>query len=174
VKRFIKIGLQVFLGLILGLAGGASIGGLRHYNEVVAWEADGFLVLRGDYAYLQYKHADSQHGESALLDYLNAVQWLQGKRNPILRKQLAFDSGLTYLRLFRLKQASNDTENAEKFMKLAQSEFSSIGWKDVSETALQRRIEAREANEVSLDANDDPLAAVPAGDEPANEKAHTP
>ena len=173
-KRLLNICLQALLGLILGLVGGASIGGLRHYSETVAWEADDYLTLRRDYAYLQYKHADSEHGREALLSYLDAIQWLEEKRNPILRKRLAFESGLTYLRLFRLEQTSNNAASAEKFMKRAQMEFSSLGWKDVSETHLQQSMETRESGEMTLDGNDNALAATPAGHRLSNGKAQTP
>jgi hypothetical protein len=173
-KRPVKIILQVFLGLILGLVVGASVGGFRNYSEEVGWYANGYLTLRGDYAYLQYKHADPQHGREALLTYLDALHWLEEKRSPVLRKQLAFDSGLTYLRLFRLEQASNNTANAEKFIKLAQAEFSSLGWKDVSEIRLQSSIETREANERTLDGIDGVLAATSVGPQSSGRKVGAP
>ncbi len=173
-KHLLKIGLQAFLGLVVGLVGGASIGGFRHYPEIVAVEADDYLGLRADFAYFQYKHADRQHAKQALLGYLDAIHWLKEKQDPILRKRLAFDSGLTYLRLFRLEQASNNAAGAEQFMQLAQAEFSSLGWKDVSETHLQKSIETREAGEVALDSDGDAGAIASAGRHPADVEAEAP
>jgi hypothetical protein len=86
------------------------------------------------------------------LDYLGVLQKIQNEGIQYPQRTLHFDSGLTYMRLYRLDLAANKPAEATDYLKSAQREFSSLGWKDdvVSPENLIKKAEMREASEAKL------------------------
>ncbi len=160
-RRILRVCLHIFLGLALGTVVGASVGTPRKYSELKAACATAYLSFYGDYAYLQYKHANTESARQALHGYLDSVSGFESEKLPQMNRELAFDSGLTYLRLYRLETAANDTAEADRYMKLSEPEFASLGWKDTSKSGLQKFIETREKNELPLDGHGPGPGMVP-------------
>jgi hypothetical protein len=101
------------------------------------------------YSFLQYNQAGPEEGRAALQQYLSLLQRIQDEHINSPPDTLHRDFGLTYLRLYRLESAAGNSVLADGYMRSAQKEFLSLGWKeeDVSTEALKKDIETRELNE---------------------------
>jgi hypothetical protein len=105
-----------------------------------------------EYSLLQSTQAGPDQGEAALLQYLGLLQRIQNEKIRYPQNTLRRESGLTYLRLYRLELAAGNSETAGDDMKAAQKELSALGWKaeDLTAGALNKQIETRESNEAKL------------------------
>lgn len=104
------------------------------------------------YSFLQYNQAGPEDGRAALLQYIKLLQRIKDEHIDFPSSTLHYDFGLTYLRLYRLESAAGNGAAADGYMRLAQREFSSLGWKEehVSTEALEKDIETRESGEANL------------------------
>lgn len=105
-----------------------------------------------EYSFLQYNQASPDQGKTALLQYLELLRRIKDKKIQYPKNTLHRDSGLTYLRLYRLESTAGNYTAADDYMRSAQKEWSALGWKDkdVSTEALTKLIETRELNETNL------------------------
>jgi hypothetical protein len=103
------------------------------------------------FSFLQYNQAPPDRGREALGLYLKFLQRIRRENIPYPQNTLHADFGLTYLRLYRLESADDDSVAAAAYMKAARKEWSPPGSKaEVSEEVLTRLIETRETNEQRL------------------------
>ena len=116
----------------------------------------GFL---GEYFFLQYNQAGGEQGRTALLVYLGELQRIQNDKIKYPEKTLHLDTALTYLRLYRLEAAANNSAKADEYLRSAQKELLSIGQKDSSAEHL-KAIETRESEEARLYNSDTSPAAI--------------
>lgn len=134
--------------------------------------ADMYAANMQNYSFLQYRQASPDQGTIALLLYLKLLQRIkdQGIRYP--ESTLHFQSGLAYLRLYRLESIAGDSTAAGGYMRSAQKECSALGWKDVSTESLVKLIETRELNEAKL-YNSSELPVPTAEEKPEKSKEKT-
>jgi len=104
------------------------------------------------YSFLQASQADTSDGRVALVEYVNLLKRIRREGLKFPEKRLRYDLGLAYLRLFRLELLAGNSQAADSYMKLAQQELSSLGWKkdDLATAALEESIDKQEAAEEKL------------------------
>ncbi|MGH9711903.1 MAG: hypothetical protein ACRD5M_01225 [Candidatus Acidiferrales bacterium] len=133
------------VALLIGL----SIGAITEFhNASFAFQAfhDGLQAtgpaMLGDFSYLQYKHADSEHAKVALQTYANLMEEMV-KLNPeeARHQDLAF----TYLRLALLEDASNNREQSHAYMTKARYWNAARGGRDLSDSKMKAALNARDA-----------------------------
>jgi hypothetical protein len=145
-----------FACLVVFLVAGAATCAIRakyKYTPMVKSSmAHSYVSLVGEYSFLQYNQAGGEKGKTALLDYHGVLQKIQNEGIQDPQRTLHFYSGFTYMRLYRLDLAANKPAEATDYLKSAQREFSSLGWKDdvVSPENLIKKAEMREASEAKL------------------------
>jgi hypothetical protein len=150
--------------LLAGVACCAIRAKYRCLPMVRAGLAPAYVAFFRDYSFLQYRQAGGEQGETALLGYLGILQKIRDEGIDYPQNSLRFDSGLTYLRLYRLELAAGNTPQASEYLKSAQKELTRLGWKDVSTETLIKNISAREAGEAKL-YNSDKDIPIPSGAE---------
>ncbi len=153
--------------LVFLVAAAASCGIRAKYRELLklrASSASFYTGFLGGYSFLQYNQAGGEQGKTALLVYLGELQRIQNEKIKYPGNTLHFNSALTYLRLYRLEVAANNSTKADEYLRSAQKELSSLGQKDVSAEHLIKAIETREVDEARL-YNKDATAPV-AGPKP--------
>src|SRR5713101_6923828 len=161
-----------FACLVVFVVVGAATCAIRaHYKYtpvVKSSMADSYASLVSRYSFLQYNQAGGEQAKKALLDYLDVLQKIQNEGIQFPRSTTHFDSGLTYMRLYRLGVEANKPAEAADYLKLAQAEFSSRGWKSesISSESLIKKTEMREASEAKLYNTDKKLNAPAARKEP--------
>lgn len=128
--------------------------------------AHSYAAFLGEYSFLQYKQAGGEQAKTALLAYLGELRRIQREKIRYPENSLHFDSALTYLRLYRLEVAANNPSKADEYLRSAQKELTSLGWKDVSAEHLIRVIAAREIDEARLYNNAKDMTAPAAGQKP--------
>ncbi len=152
--KVLKTVLFCFACLLVFLVTGAASCAIRakygYLPKVRASLAYSYAALLGEYSFLQYNQAGGEQGKTALLDYVGMLQKIRSDRIQYPENILHFDSALTYLRLYRLEVAANNSTKPEEYLRSAQKELSSMGKKDVSAELLIKLIETREANEAKL------------------------
>jgi len=168
--KAVKIILFCFACLLVFLVTGAVCCGIRakywDLPNVRASLAYSYTSFFGEYSFLQYNQAGGEQGKTALLDYLGILHRIQNEKIKYPEKALHFYSDLTYLRLYRLEVASNNSVKAAEYVRSAQNELAILGQKDVLATNLIKSIEAQEAYEAKLYNNDRDVSASVTGQKP--------
>jgi hypothetical protein len=153
ILRTALFSLGCLLTFLLAAAASCSLRARYHYvpklKSMYAYEDAGNLDR---YSFLQYNQAGPEEGRAGLQQYLRLLQRIQDEHINFPSVSLHRDLGLTFLRLYRLESAAGNDATADGYMKSAQREFSSLGWKEenVSTEALKKDIETRELNEAKL------------------------
>ncbi len=122
----------------------------RRYIPLIEYkDARMYLQNMRDYAFLQYTQAGPDQARAAMLVYLGGLKRVQDEHIPYPRNAMHYDSGLAYLRLYRLESSVGNRDAADADMRRAQEEFSGLGWKpdQFSVDALIKASESREAQE---------------------------
>jgi hypothetical protein len=157
------IGFSLVWVLVFLIAGAAT--GLIRAGHLFAIERSSVAYsdasLLEQYSFLQYNQAGREKAKAALLTYRDVLQKIRSEKIAYAPNTLHFDYGLTCLRLYRLEVAANQPSEADTYLRSAQKEFSSLGWKDVSSDFLAKTIDTREAAEARAYDNDEapPLAS---------------
>ena len=141
--------------LVLLLAAATSCLLRAKYRSVPKLKSEYAYLYAGNlerYSFLQYNQAGPEEGREALQQYLRLLQRIKDEHINFPSVTLHRDFGLTFLRLYRLESAAGNGAAADGYMKSAQREFSSLGWKEenVSTEALKEDIETRESNEAKF------------------------
>ena len=140
-------------GLIFLITAAVSCGIRAKYRELPKLRASSaafYADFLGEYSFLQYNQAGGEQGKKALLVYLGELQRIRNEKIKYPERTLHFDSALTYLRLYRLEAAANNSAGADGYLRSAQKELSILGQKDVSPEHLIKAIETRETDEARL------------------------
>ncbi len=168
--KVIKIVLFCFTCLLVFLITGvvscvirAKHSDLPRVRASLAYSYAGFFA---EYSFLQYNQAGGKQGKTALLDYLGILQRIQNEKIKYPEKALHFYSDVTYLRLYRLEMAANNSAKANEYIRSAQNELAILGRKDVSAADLIKSIEAQEAEEAKLYDNDGNVTVSVTGQKP--------
>jgi hypothetical protein len=168
--KVVKIILFCFACLLVFLITGAASCAIRaKYRDLPKIRASlaySYVGFFGEYSFLQYNQAGGEQGKTALLDCLGILQRIQNEKIKYPERALHFYSDLTYLRLYRLEVAANNSAKAGEYIRSAQNELAILGQKDVSAENLIKSIEAQEADEAKLYNNDRNVTASVAGQKP--------
>jgi len=135
-----------FGALLIGLSTGSVISfrstafRLESLYDIPRLTAPG--VLR-DFSYMQYKNADHEHANAALLTYANFLQELQKTypENP-QKGELA----VVYTRLALLEDAANNQEQSRTYMTKARFWYSPIvGGRELSDSEMKFAVNKMDA-----------------------------
>lgn len=140
--------------LVFLVSGAISCALRAKYRTTPLWRSSSaymYVAVLDRFAFLQYNQANPQQGKAALLKYLKLMQRIRNEQIRFPEDTLHYNSGLTYLRLYRLESSVGDLPAADAAIRSAQEEVHFLGWKDVSREFLQKNIETREATEAMLD-----------------------
>ncbi len=105
----------------------------------------------GMFAFVNYRNGvvcdcvgrPPQESRQELANYLQSVQRLR-TQSPT-SKSLVLESALTHVRLAAVDQKLNNPSESSEYMRLAQQEFSSLGWVDTSPARLLDVVQAWDA-----------------------------
>lgn len=151
--KTVRFCLLCLLVLLLAAVGACAIRvKYRSLRQLRSEYAGMYLDNLSRYSFLQNSQAGPDQGRTALEQYLALLQRIRDERIQFPARTLHADSGLTYLRLYRLESSEGDLTAATDYMKSAQKEFVALGWKsdETSDETLSKLIETREANEAKL------------------------
>jgi hypothetical protein len=162
--------LCVLFGAILGFSTVALIWGILFYRSMKTQMADICLSLFRTYAYVQYRQAGPRQAKEALVTNLRAIEFLRAKHIRKLDTRFEFEAGLTDLRLFHMAVLAGSKEEADEYMRKAQSEAAKLGWADTSSVTLARLIEARESKEQQEEKEADEVPSASIGKLPEAHK----
>jgi hypothetical protein len=135
-----------FGALLIGLSTGSVISirstafRLEALYDIPRLTAPG--VLR-DFSYMQYKNADHEHANAALLTYANFLEELQKTypENP-QKGELA----VAYTRLALLEDAANNQEQSRTYITKARSWYSPIvGGRELSDSEMKFAVNKMDA-----------------------------
>jgi hypothetical protein len=135
-----------FTALLIGL----SIGAFFSFRNTMFFLDDSHdgqrltapRVLR-DFSYMQYKNADHEHANAALLTYANFLEELQKTypENP-QKGELA----VAYTRLALLEDAANNQEQSRTYITKARSWYSPIvGGRELSDSEMKFAVNKMDA-----------------------------
>ena len=128
------------LAALIGLSGGAFLGFwhtralLRIQYEVSRSTAP---TLLSDFSFMQYRHADINHAESALLSVAGLLEKLE-KSGPTKVQKLLLAN--TYTRLAMLEDSANDTQGSKESMSKARYWYTASGRADHSDSEMKAEL----------------------------------
>jgi hypothetical protein len=125
------------LAALIGLSGGALLGFwntravLRIQYDVSRSTA---TTLLSEFSFIQYRHADIKHAESALLSVAGLLERLE-KLGPTKIQKLVLAN--TYTRLALLEDSTHDTQGSKEYMAKARYWYTASGGAGHSDSEMK-------------------------------------
>jgi len=134
-----------FGALLIGLSIGAAVG---FHNTTLTIQS--YLSLRQvtsptilrDFSYLQYRYADPQHAEIALLILVNFLEDME-KLTPDNSQGQSLATA--YIRLALIADATHDPERSSAYMEKARYWYRAKGGRDYSDSEMKAALRAADA-----------------------------
>jgi hypothetical protein len=98
-------------------------------------------VLR-DFSYSQYKYADTEHAQAALLTFASVLEQME-KASP--EKSRKLDLAYAYTRLALLEDAAKNREQSQNYMTKTRAWYRSIGGQNVSDYEMKIAVDKMDA-----------------------------
>ncbi len=132
----------VYLGAILiGICIGSTLGyrrGIVAFQALNDFERLAATSTLGDFSYLQYRHADAEHGRRALLMYTDLLQELEQIKPDKTNK---IDLGLAYTRLALLEDTVHNPQQSQGYIAKARYWYKTASGKDYSDDQLKSMVD---------------------------------
>ncbi|HLJ41976.1 MAG TPA: hypothetical protein VKT50_10855 [Candidatus Acidoferrales bacterium] len=134
-----------FGALLIGLSIGAALG---FHNTTLTIQS--YLRLRQitapavlrDFSYLQYRYADPQHAEAALLILVNFLEDIEKSAPDSSQGQ---SLATAYIRLALVADATHDPERSSAYMEKARCWYRAKGGQDHSDSEMKAALKAADA-----------------------------
>jgi hypothetical protein len=125
------------LAALIGLFSGALVG-FWNTRAILKIQYDvsrsTVPTLLNDFSFMQYRHADIEHAESALLSVAGLLERLE-KLGPAKIQKLVLAN--TFTRLALLEESTNDAQRSKEFMARARYWYTASGDADHSDSEMK-------------------------------------
>ena len=128
--------------IIVGISVGCTVGygrGVAAFQALNDFEWLAAVSTLGNFSYLQYRHADAEHGRRALLMYTDLLQQVEKLKPDKMHK---IDLSLAYTRLALLEDSAHNAQQSQGYMAKARYWYKTASGKDYSDDQLKSTVDA--------------------------------
>ena len=126
--------------LVIGVTGGALFGFWKDSDLLKACYSarqEAAPMALEDFSFMQYRHADAEHAETALLAYVALLEQLESLRPE---KSQEFKLANAYVRLASLEDTANNPQKSRDYVAKARSWYIASGGHNRSDSGMKAAV----------------------------------